>query len=146
MPQLDEARPQGQVRPACILVAEDNIQLRDFLSVALSAVGYRVVTASDGLAGIERFLDRGADLVLTDYEMPVMDGDRLAMAVKVLAPHVPVVMMSGVRDGRMVSPSVDCFIGKPFDLAQLMATVSSILARWLHLRPQAGSRPYLPSR
>ncbi len=80
------------------LLVEDDAQLREILTEYLASDGHGVVTANDGNDGLEKFRNGHFDLVVTDQAMPVMNGDQMAAAIKLLAPQVPIVMVTGFAD------------------------------------------------
>lgn len=137
--------------PARILVVEDSPIVREFVAETLMSCGYQVEAAENGWDGLERFKDGIFDLVITDQEMPAMDGLRLAESIKALAPDVPVVMFSGARPRGVFSAAVDFFMAKPFSMSQLREIVRIML--WMQVPRQpmlaiqhvgvtaAGSRP-----
>ena len=66
-----------------ILLVEDSSTMRRMLSMKLQDEGYEVITANDGVQGLARAAEEPRpDLILTDYEMPEMDGAGLCKAVK----------------------------------------------------------------
>ncbi len=60
--------------PKKILTVDDSKTMRDMLLVTLKKAGYDVVQAEDGKDGLEKLQDSGADVIITDINMPVMDG------------------------------------------------------------------------
>jgi len=60
--------------PATVVIVEDNDDLRELLAVFLKMQGYAVIAAEDGEAGLQTILRQPPDLVITDIEMPKMDG------------------------------------------------------------------------
>jgi two-component system, chemotaxis family, chemotaxis protein CheY len=60
--------------PKTILTVDDSRTMRDMLRLALAAAGYRVVQAVDGIDGLERLDTEGADVIITDINMPNLDG------------------------------------------------------------------------
>ena len=60
-----------------ILTVDDSRTMRDMLMLALSDAGYEVVQAEDGIDGLEALEREGADVVITDINMPKMDGLQL---------------------------------------------------------------------
>ena len=106
-----------------ILVVDDNEAMRVFLSDALSILGHEVVTADCGADGFELFLQDIFDLVITDCQMPGIDGLHLADLIKARSPHTPVLMITGQsRDEileKMSSGQVDFLMLKPFGLEEL---------------------------
>jgi two-component system chemotaxis response regulator CheY len=60
--------------PKTILTVDDSRTMRDMLRLALAEAGYRVVQAVDGIEGLERLNAEGADVIITDINMPNLDG------------------------------------------------------------------------
>jgi two-component system chemotaxis response regulator CheY len=60
--------------PKRILTVDDSKTMRDMLLVTLKKAGYDVVQAEDGKDGLEKLQDNGVDVIITDINMPVMDG------------------------------------------------------------------------
>ena len=94
--------------------------------------GHVVETAVSGKAALDLFQKGGFDLIMVDYEMPGMNGDELAAAVKALDPHQPVAMISAYRE-KLASPrnplvGVDLVIGKPFGSQEFRQAVTRLLA------------------
>jgi DNA-binding NtrC family response regulator len=79
---------------ARVLVVEDNELMRDGVVAALSARGHEVVAVAAGTAAIERFLARLPDVVVTDLQMPGLNGLDLLAELRKLDEHVPVVLMT----------------------------------------------------
>lgn len=92
-----------------ILVAEDNQALRDVVSEILDFMGFEVSFTANGVEALAAFVDRSFDLVLTDLEMPLMDGWRLTHSIKEKSPNTPIVWMTG-SDRKAVLKEME---GKP---------------------------------
>ena len=84
--------PDGRPR---ILYAEDDRTLSDTIGDILEEVGFSVVLASDGVAALERASERDFDVLLTDLDMPRMNGIQLVEAMRRKEPGLPVVVLSG---------------------------------------------------
>jgi CheY-like chemotaxis protein len=115
-----------------ILVVDDNDACRIVVSKMLSRLGYEVSSADSGENVLSIFLKRKFDIVLSDYEMPGMDGVALACSVKKSSPRTRVVIMTGT--GREIvfsrnSTSVDEVISKPFTLASIDETIKDLLGK-----------------
>lgn len=114
-----------------IMVVDDDEGIRRILSIALSRMGYEVRAASNGSEALSLFLKSSFDLVLTDLEMPGMDGWNLASRIKKRFPDIPVVLMTGHAKEdvleRMKGSSVDNVIFKPFRLEDILKTARTIL-------------------
>ena len=117
----------------CILVVEDDADVRAYVVETLQRLGYQVLEAAggdDALALIGGY-DGNIDLLLTDVVMPGMNGRKLAEEAKQRAPRLRVLFMTGysrnaiVHQGRL-DPGVD-LIQKPLVGAQLAAMVRKVL-------------------
>ena len=115
-----------------ILVADDDKSIQDVVSELLEFMGFEVALAGNGIEAMAVFLDSSFDLVLTDLQMPVMDGLSLASHIKERSPSTPVILLTG-SDGetvrkKMERAPVDSVIFKPFRLEDLQRTVQGALA------------------
>jgi CheY-like chemotaxis protein len=94
-----EPRPHRNGRPetphARVLVVDDHADTRELLFTVLKTDGYEVVLAEDGQAGLERYRERAADVVLMDLFMPRKDGVTAIRELFAEFPGVTVVAMSG---------------------------------------------------
>jgi CheY-like chemotaxis protein len=117
-----------------ILVVDDNTVFRIVVSKMLSRLGYEVSSADSGENGLSIFLKNKFDLVLSDYEMPGMDGVALACSVKKTSPRTRVVIMTGAGKETVFSrnsTAVDEVISKPFTLAQIDETIQNVSGKAL---------------
>jgi two-component system cell cycle response regulator CpdR len=118
---------------ARILIAEDNTDLRNFIIRALSGDGHEIIEADDGAAALEHLEKHGGafDLLLSDIQMPVMDGIALALATARDYPDVAIVLMTGYADQRERAYGLDALvrdvIAKPFSLDQIKSAVRGAL-------------------
>jgi two-component system cell cycle response regulator CpdR len=119
---------------ARILLAEDDENVRDFVSRALKHAGHDVVEAEDGGLASEIVTEEEGrfDLLLSDIKMPVMDGIALALSVAASFPKLTIVLMTGFADQRERAHGLDQLIydviPKPFTLQALMEKVADALA------------------
>ena len=106
-----------------ILLVDDAEALRDVLSKILSVMGFEVTVARNGNEGLNLFLEHAFDLVMTDLEMPGIDGWTLAFHVKDKSPHTPVVLITGQKEEsvmeKLAHSSVDEAMFKPFRLEDI---------------------------
>lgn len=103
-----------------ILVVDDDEILLDALSELLSRLGHQVISAKNGDKGFDLFLENKYDIVLTDYDMPGMDGITLALHIKKKSPDTRTILMTGhdkecIMD-QIKNSKVDMTLFKPFDL------------------------------
>jgi two-component system cell cycle response regulator DivK len=116
-----------------ILVVEDDPGVREIITHCLKDAGYEVTEAEHALAGICAMVRAGADLVLVDIGMPIVDGFSLVRELKGHADtrHVPVVVVTGMDtpESRAKALKAGCagFIAKPLDVRQFPKQVAQFL-------------------
>ncbi len=114
-----------------ILVIDDNNSTRGILSKMLCRLGYEVSSADNGENGLNLFLNNKFDLVITDLNMPGMNGIDLTYCIKEKSPYTLVVLMTGdekeVILSRIKGTGVDQVIFKPFALAEIDETIQRLL-------------------
>jgi signal transduction histidine kinase/ligand-binding sensor domain-containing protein/CheY-like chemotaxis protein/AraC-like DNA-binding protein len=117
-----------------LLVVEDNVELRNFLTSVLSKK-YRVADAADGLSAWHLIGNLLPDFVITDLMMPVMDGLELTRKIKSdeKTCHIPVIILTAKSDLEAkvegMHAGVDDYITKPFSAAYLEARVDNIFTQ-----------------
>ena len=86
---------------ARILVVDDDDSLRELLRMHLASAGYEVSTAADGISAGYQVLKNPPDLILSDVNMPHMDGFEFVAALKSDAtlPNIPVIFLTSMEDG-----------------------------------------------
>ena len=131
---LTEARSTADHRGngETILVADDEPLIRGLVADTLKGAGYNVLTAADGAEALALFARDAARvaLVLTDIDMPVMDGLRTIHALRHIAPTTRIVVMSGVPDdGEAIAADsrVTALVRKPFRADELLIQVERAL-------------------
>lgn len=121
---------------ARILLVEDEVAVREFITRALRGVGHVVDAVGDGGDALMRLSEARAngaayDLLLTDILMPVMDGISLALSASRDAPGLLIVLMTGYSDQRERTYGLEAIIQdillKPFTLDELVARIDKIL-------------------
>ncbi|MEK6287954.1 MAG: response regulator [Acidobacteriota bacterium] len=122
----------GISRPGRILVVEDNADSRDLLSKLLSMSGYEVTSAPDGESGYAAALKQLPDLIITDINMPRMDGIELLKKVRVdkqlTGTAVLVVTAFGGESARVaIEAGADAATAKPFDFDGFIDTVKALI-------------------
>lgn len=93
-------------------------------------LGFAVLTASDGHSGIRLAALNRVDLVVTDYEMPDIDGEAVAAAIKSVNPQIPVILFSGsILVPEPTSRFIDAFCDKAGSRDQLLSTIQRLLQK-----------------
>ena len=122
--------------PARVLVVEDSPGVRELERVILEGAGYRVTTAADGLEGARHLRAAPVDLVVSDVEMPGIDGFTLTRQLRRTPgwEHVPVVIMTSRGDDADRRAGLDAgasayLLKSEFDQEQLVGTVRRLVGR-----------------
>lgn len=116
-----------------ILAVDDSPSMREMVRIALTGAGFDVTQASDGNEALALARRSVFDLVLSDVNMPVMDGISLIRALRAEASyrHTPILMLtteaSAERKREGKEAGATGWIVKPFDPAQLVATMLRVL-------------------
>jgi len=121
----------GFSTPRRILVIDDEPGIRETLVQLLRVLGFEVVEADGGRAGLARLAEAPVDLVLTDLGMPDMNGWEVARAVKARSSRVPVVLVTGWGEDGPV-PGADhslvaAVLSKPFRVQDIVKVVGHAL-------------------
>lgn len=118
-----------------VLAIDDSRTIRELVSHALNSSGFSVTVAEDGVEGVEVFQTADADVVITDINMPRLDGFGVIDAIRQgqINRRVPILVLtteSGVElKQRARKAGATGWIVKPFDDASLVATVKRVSGR-----------------
>jgi DNA-binding response OmpR family regulator len=128
-----DKQKQKQTEPKTkLLVVEDDLILLGTLEYNLAAEGYRVLTATDGLAALEVARKEQPDLVVLDVMLPGLDGFEVCRILR-RETHVPILMLTArvSETDRVVGLEVgaDDYLTKPFSMRELLARVKALLRR-----------------
>lgn len=118
---------------ASILAVDDSPSMRQMVSFTLREAGYEVIEAEDGEDALAKAKTRTVQLVLTDVNMPKMDGIELIRRLRTLPAYagVPILMLTTEsadakkQEGRQAGATG--WIVKPFDPDKLLATISKVM-------------------
>lgn len=114
-----------------VLLVEDDDDTRELMTEVLVAAGYRVTTAPSGAEGLRALASEHIDVVLTDVGMPGVGGLEVARGAKAIAPHVPVLVLTGYSNRedleRARGREVDAVLLKPIDPDELAGAVAAAL-------------------
>jgi CheY-like chemotaxis protein len=117
-----------------ILIADDEASMRALVARAIAMDGHETVTAQDGAEALEILTnENGAfDLLLTDIQMPIMDGIALALSAARDFPDLTILLMTGFADQRERASNLNAIahdvITKPFSVADIRTAVADALA------------------
>jgi CheY-like chemotaxis protein len=120
------------IAPRVVLVAEDDVFVRNLINTVLTRAGYSVLLAADGTEALElsRHFAGEIHLLLSDVMMPGIDGLKLAAKIHQERPGTPALLISGKTSSEIVRGNVLFdFLAKPFVPAQLKAKLDEIMNR-----------------
>lgn len=123
-----------------ILFVEDEADLRLIVSDTLSVQGYEVITAANGIDGLDKYKISGADIVVADVMMPKMDGFAMAAEIRKLSPTVPLLFLTAksaiddVEEGFEIG--ANDYLKKPFELRELIVRIKALLRRYGNCRSE----------
>ena len=112
-----------------ILLVDDEQSVRQTIKLLLHFDQHIVTEARDGKEALALFAQETFDLVITDFAMPRMQGNELAVRIKQLAPAQPIVMITAyaAQLGTAENP-VDAVLNKPFGFQALRQTIKNVLS------------------
>jgi two-component system, chemotaxis family, chemotaxis protein CheY len=116
-----------------IVVVDDFTGVRAIIKEALEKKGYMVLEASNGEEAMKFFDGTQIDLLITDYDMPEMDGAKLIAKIRDTSRYLftPVIMLTGVRKDRIEDKiahlNIACFLQKPFEIKHFYTVVERLV-------------------
>src|SRR3989440_7972660 len=127
------APPANSGKKTRILIVEDEPAMVAGLRDNFEYEGYEVISAGDGIAGLDRALADDPDLVVLDVMMPRMSGLDVCKQLKTRRPSLPIIMLTarGQEIDKVVGLELgaDDYVTKPFSIRELMARVNAVLRR-----------------
>jgi two-component system, chemotaxis family, chemotaxis protein CheY len=116
-----------------IIVVEDFNTSRQIIKKTLESLGYFVEEASDGREALKFFNGSQIDLVISDYNMPIMDGGALVEYIRSIEEYkyIPIFMLSTetniVKQNRAKEAKITSWVKKPFDVIEFKKLVQKVL-------------------
>ena len=114
-----------------VLYAEDDAQTQESMAVILKRIFKTVYLAPNGAVGLEVFQEHTPDLVITDIQMPKMNGLDMAKAIKERAPKTPIIITTAFNEERYflsaIENGIDSFLFKPIDKQKLFQTLTKTI-------------------
>ncbi len=116
-----------------ILIADDSPTIRKFVSFSLKMQGYEVVAASDGMEAVEKLPQDNFELIITDLNMPNMDGFELIRVIRENPNYkeTPIIILSSLSESedieRGMGLGANSYLVKPFDPKRIQYEVAKYL-------------------
>ena len=116
-----------------VLVVDDEIHIVHVVAIKLRNNGYEVITAQDGAEAFDLVLSEKPDIVVTDYQMPVMTGVELVRKLRQCeqTKDIPVIMLTArsfaIEDDQKEKLNISEFLSKPFSPRELLRSIEDIL-------------------
>jgi len=116
-----------------VLVVDDSNSIRDMVSFTLKSAGYETVEAKDGQDGLNKAKGTTIDLVISDVNMPIMDGITLCQELRKLSSfkYIPILMLTTESSGDMKmrgkTAGATGWLVKPFNPEKLLATIKRVV-------------------
>jgi len=126
-------REGGTTMGATILIVDDSVSIRQSVRFILEQSGYTVMEAADGQEGLTRLAEKKADLVITDVNMPNMDGITMVRKIRETdgIKFVPILVLTTESQGSVIEDGKKAgatgWIVKPFNDEKLVETIKKVL-------------------
>ena len=114
-----------------LLVVDDDQQIREIISHFLTIQGYHVAQADNGTQALKKCFEENFDVVVTDFQLPGMNGLSLTHRIHSVVPETPVIVMSAhdsIGKNKALNVGAADFIEKPFVIQELLAKIRMVLA------------------
>lgn len=117
-----------------ILIVDDSSTVRKFVSVSLSMQGFKVIAACDGMDALEKLPAEKVDLIITDLNMPNMDGFEFIRTLRENPDYqdIPVIILTSLSDEaskeRGLKSGAHSYLMKPFSLEKIQYEVSKYIS------------------
>ena len=125
----DLSAEQCEIRGKRILLVEDQELVRAALRMMLELDDHRVTEASNGAEALNLLTVGQFDIVITDFEMPVMAGNKLAVGIRLITPSLPILMVTASSGARRDDENpVDVLLNKPLTVTELRWALRKLLS------------------
>jgi signal transduction histidine kinase/ligand-binding sensor domain-containing protein/DNA-binding response OmpR family regulator len=148
LPGIPETTEVAKTNKQVLLIVEDNADMRSFLCDNFSS-DYRVISAGDGLEGLEQLKKDEVNLIISDLMMPHMDGLEFCKSVRsnILFSHIPFVLLTAKTDLDSkidgLNLGADSYVEKPFSINFLKAQISNLIESRRLLRKKYSEMPFV---
>jgi PAS domain S-box-containing protein len=130
--EREESDAPGAPLAATVLVVDDDPDVRKFLVETLDTLGYHVLEAEDGYAGLSLFAKSSPHLVIVDYAMPGLSGAEMVRELRLRRPDLPILFASGYAETAAIEAVLDAntaILKKPFDVGRFHEAIIELLGK-----------------
>jgi two-component system cell cycle response regulator len=132
-----------------ILIVEDDTKVAKVMAIRLKSAGYEVLTAEDGVRGLQLAEKEKPDLIITDIWMPAGVGFAMVYRLKEMASEIPIIFMSASKDPRLRKHAVNsgavAFLEKPYTSKTLLELVACAFNKPPSIKPPAPAATEAPA-
>lgn len=129
-----------------ILIAEDDIHIRNGLSDMLTSEGYTIITAENGKVALAKYQQEQPDFLILDIMMPELDGYSVCKEIRKSDEHTPIVFLSAKGDEidkvLGLELGADDYINKPFGIHEVRARIKAIARRCLKTKHNSPDKSF----
>lgn len=129
--KISKMEPRNSEDEANVLVVDDNETMREVLAIILSRKGYRCESATNGVEAMQKVMQGNFDAVVTDVDMPQMDGITLTRKLTQQFPSLPVMIITGQPHDNCMESAITAgareFLRKPFEISEFVMRVQEML-------------------
>ena len=119
------------LKTGSVLLVEDSGEVRDVVVEILTREGFKVKSADDGLAAWKMLNSESFDLIISDMDVPGMDGERLLANLRKKSVETPVLLTSGVSTAKVVLGKSDFpgyrLLHKPFEINEMKKAIAELI-------------------
>lgn len=116
-----------------LLIADDDVQIRELLVFDIQSSGYIADSASDGEIALKKALENNYDLILLDVMMPKINGYDVCKNIRMVKPKVPILMLTAKGSIQDKTEGFDCgaddYLVKPFEIQEVLLRIRALLRR-----------------
>lgn len=116
-----------------IMVVEDSPTIRKFISLSLKFLGHRVISTVDGMEALERLPIEKIDLLITDLNMPNVDGYKLIRSIRSISDYknIPIIILTSLSNDKDIREGMEAgansYLIKPFNTKRIQFEVTKFL-------------------
>jgi CheY-like chemotaxis protein len=125
-------RPRPDVAEGCVLVVDDDEELRELLRATVPTDGFTMLEARDGAEALDALEHEPVDLVVLDWQLPARSGAEVLRELKLRQPDLPVIVLTAEIDPRHRATAeglgAEVFLTKPFSPLELMGQIERLLS------------------